>query len=117
MDGKDEVDSLAGAVYSASKFLKVGDLSTLDNYSAFMDANENQDKSIIGTSVANKLFDEFNIKNDKTETEIQNEKIDNEIKVLKQLRENLDEEDKGVTDKQLLDLYNSSFENDDMILF
>ena len=117
-NSKDLLDSLVGAVYSASKFLKIGDISTLDNYSAFVETNVDEREGIIGTSVANQFFDEFNVTKEKTETEIQNEKIDKEIKTIKELRSNLDEEDRNVTDRELLELYNNnSFEGDDMLLF
>ncbi|WP_299995944.1 hypothetical protein [uncultured Clostridium sp.] len=115
---KDLLDSLVGAVYSASKFLQVGDISTLDNYSAFVETNVDEVEGVLGTSVANQFFDEFNVVKEKTETEIQNEKIDREIKTIKELRNNLDEEDKNISDRELLELYNSNnFEGNDMLLF
>ncbi len=117
-NSKDLLDSLVGAVYSASKFLQVGDISTLDNYSAFVETNVDEVEGVLGTSVANQFFDEFNVVKEKTETEIQNEKIDREIKTIKELRNNLDEEDKNISDRELLELYNSNnFEGNDMLLF
>lgn len=120
VDGsKDELDSLVGAVYSASKFLKVGDISTLDNYSSFMDVNEDNEKKFVGNSQVNKFFSEFSKKEDKTETQLQNERIDKELQTLKKLRSELDEEDKQKSDRELLDLYNNNynFEDNDMLLF
>ena len=118
-NSKDILDSLVGAVYSASKFLKVGDISTLDNYTSFMDVNDDSNQKFVGNSEVNKFFNEFSKKPDKTETELQNEKIDKELQTLKKLRNELDDEDKQKSDKELLELYNNnySYEDNDMLLF
>lgn len=118
-NSKDILDSLVGAVYSASKFLKVGDISTLDNYTSFMDVNDDSNQKFVGNSEINKFFNEFSKKPDKTETELQNEKIDKELQTLKKLRNELDDEDKQKSDKELLELYNNnySYEDNDMLLF
>lgn len=115
-NSKDLCDSLAGAVFSASKFLKTEDISQLDNYSVLLEANKEEVVVNSNTTLANSLFNGFK-KEQKSEADIQNEKIDKELQVIKQLRKNLDPEDKNVTDQQLLDLYNNSFDGDDMLLF
>ena len=82
-----------------------------------MEVNQEDTPTMTNTSLANSLFSEFKKKEPKSDAEIQNEKIDKELQVIKRLRNNLDEEDKGITDQQLLDLYNNSFDGDDMLFF
>ena len=117
-NSKDILDSLVGSVYSASKFLKMEDIGQLDNYTAIYEANELPLPSKGGPSYVNQFFTEFQTKNDLTETEKKNKQIDEEITTIRKLRDNLDPEDqKNITDQQLIDLYNSNFEGDDMLLF
>ena len=114
---KDLLDSLVGSVFSASKFLKTEDIGQLDNYTAMYEANEATELSKENPSFANQFFSEFQNKEEVTETERRNKKIDDELTTIRKLRDNLEPEDKNVTDQQLIDLYNASFDNDDMLFF
>lgn len=120
---KDLSDSLAGSIYSASLHITSTDLADMDNFSILMQANqvdyvqdfsENPVNAMFNMSVTpkNPQINELSIDEEEKRSK------EEETKHLKELRSHLSEqENKQISNKELLDLYSSQFEDDDMIIF
>lgn len=124
IDGsKDELDSLTGSIYSASLHITSMDLADMDNFSILMQANQTDYIQDFSENPVNAMFGISNKPrnpqiNELTIEEEERKAKQEENKNLKELRSHLSEqENRQISNKELLDLYASQYEDDDMIIF
>ena len=116
---KDLLDSLVGAIYSATLHIKPEEIFQLENYDTFLEANADDPMGRARNPV-NEIFAEFATKPATQEdvTARQNQRIDTEIQTIRKLRKEMTpEENKQFSDDQLLDMLANSTLDDDMLVF
>lgn len=122
---KDELDSLVGATYSASISITSMDLANMDNFSILMEANKIDYIHDFSDNPVNAMF---NMSNNVKSTPLEMKQVSieeeekkakqEEMNNIKELRSHLSEqENRQISNKELLDLYANQFEDDDMIIF
>ena len=126
IDGsKDALDSLVGATYSASLSITSMDLASMDNFSILMEANKVDYIQDLSGNPVNAMFNMSKTANTTSKPvnelsidEQEQKSRQQEQNILKELRSHLtDADNRQVSNKQLLDMYNSQYEDDDMIIF
>ena len=118
-NSKDLLDSLVGAIYSATLHIKPEEIFQLENYDTFLEANADDPMGRARNPV-NEIFAEFATKPATQEdvTARQNQRIDTEIQTIRKLRKEMTpEENKQFSDDQLLDMLANSTLDDDMLVF
>lgn len=117
-NSKDLLDSLVGAIYSASMHIKPEEIYQLENIDLITEANINDISSV--RNPVNELFSEFATKETTKEDLVdkQNKRIDQEIQVIRNLRKDMTKEENIMfTDDQLLEMIANSTMDNDMLVF
>lgn len=124
IDGsKDLCDSLCGSIYSASLHITSMDLADMDNFSILMQANQTDYIQDFSENPVNAMFNMSRTQRNSQVNELSIEEEEKkskqeEVQHLRELRSHLsDQENKQISNKELLDLYSSQYEDDDMIIF
>lgn len=122
-NSKDLCDSLCGSIYSASLHITSMDLADMDNFSILMQANQTDYIQDFSENPVNAMFNMSKTQRNSQVNELSIEDEEKkskqeEVQHLRELRSHLsDQENRQISNKELLDLYSSQYEDDDMIIF